>query len=68
MTLKGLKLVSNVEKSQYGFYTGTQSFVIADTDFNIPETKFSFKDFKISSDTSITGEDAKGIFHIVSMT
>ncbi|MEX0397167.1 YdgA family protein [Providencia rettgeri] len=60
MTLKGLKLVSNVTKSQYGFYTGTQSFVIADTDFNIPETKFSFKDFKISSDTSITGEDVKG--------
>lgn len=60
MTLKGLKLVSNVKKSQYGFYTGTQEFVIADTDFNIPETKFSFKDFKIASDTSINGEDVKG--------
>ncbi|WP_374447956.1 YdgA family protein [Providencia sp.] len=60
MTLKGLKLVSNVTKSQYGFYTGKQEFVIADTDFNIPDTKFSFKDFKISSDTSITGEDVKG--------
>ncbi len=60
MTVKGLKLVSNVKKSQYGFYTGTQEFVIADTDFNIPETKFSFKDFKIASDTSINGEDVKG--------
>lgn len=60
MTLKGLKLVSNVTKSQYGFYTGKQSFIIADTDFNIPDTKFSFKDFKISSDTAITGEDVKG--------
>ncbi len=60
MTLKGLKLVSNVKKSQYGFYTGTQEFVIADTDFNIPDTKFSFKDFKISSDTAINGEDVKG--------
>ncbi|WP_272670650.1 YdgA family protein [Providencia sp. PROV147] len=60
MTVKGLKLVSNVKKSQYGFYTGTQEFVIADIDFNIPETKFSFKDFKIASDTSINGEDVKG--------
>ncbi|GAB1437788.1 YdgA family protein [Providencia sp.] len=59
MTMKGLKLVSNVKKSQYGFYTGTQEFVIADTDFNIPDTKFSFKDFKISGDSSINGDDVK---------
>ncbi|HGN1705166.1 TPA: YdgA family protein [Providencia rettgeri] len=60
MTMKGLKLVSNVKKTQYGFYTGTQEFVIADTDFNIPDTKFSFKDLKISSDTSVNGDDVKG--------
>ncbi|MGG4607136.1 YdgA family protein [Providencia sp. Me31A] len=60
MTLKGLKLVSNVKKTQYGFYTGTQEFVIADTDFNIPDTNFSFKDLKISSDTSVNGDDVKG--------
>lgn len=59
MTMKGLKLVSNVKKSQYGFYTGNQEFVIADTDFNIPDTKFSFKDFKISGDSSINGDDVK---------
>lgn len=55
-----MKLVSNVKKSQHGFYTGTQSFVIADTDVNIPETKFSFKDLNVSSDTSINGDDVKG--------
>ncbi|UBX48626.1 YdgA family protein [Providencia alcalifaciens] len=60
ITMKGLKLVSNVTKSQHGFYTGTQSFVIADTDVNIPETKFSFKNLDVSSDTSINGDDVKG--------
>ncbi|HHR5881112.1 TPA: YdgA family protein [Providencia alcalifaciens] len=60
ITMKGLKLVSNVTKSQHGFYTGTQSFVIADTDVSIPETKFSFKNLDVSSDTSINGDDVKG--------
>ncbi|HHR6028388.1 TPA: YdgA family protein [Providencia alcalifaciens] len=60
ITMKGMKLVSNVKKSQHGFYTGIQSFVIADTDVNIPETKFSFKDLNVSSDTSINGDDVKG--------
>ncbi|HHR6129838.1 TPA: YdgA family protein [Providencia alcalifaciens] len=60
ITMKGLKLLSNVTKSQHGFYTGTQSFVIADTDVSIPETKFSFKNLDVSSDTSINGDDVKG--------
>lgn len=60
VTMKGLKLFSNVKRTQYGFYTGKQEFVIADTDVNIPETKFSFKNLSVASDTSINGEDVKG--------
>ncbi len=60
MTLKGLKLISNVTKTQYGFYTGKQEFVIADTDFNIPEVKFSFKNLAINSDTVLEKETVKG--------
>ncbi|EMI5489242.1 YdgA family protein [Providencia stuartii] len=60
MTLKGLKITTNVTKSQYGFYTGKQDLVIADTDFNIPETKFSFKNLVIGSDTVLEKESVKG--------
>lgn len=60
MALKGLKITTNVTKSQYGFYTGTQELVIADTDFNIPETKFSFKNLVIGSDTVLEKENVKG--------
>lgn len=60
MTLKGLKITTDVTKSQYGFYTGKQELVIADTDFNIPETKFSFKNLVIGSDTVLEKENVKG--------
>ncbi|MDV5224430.1 YdgA family protein [Providencia rettgeri] len=60
MTLKGLKITTNVTKSQYGFYTGKQDLVIANTDFNIPETKFSFKNLVIGSDTVLEKESVKG--------
>lgn len=60
MTLNGLKLSSNVTKSQYGFYTGTQEFVIADTNLNIPNTQFSFKNLVIGSDTVLENENVKG--------
>ncbi|EKT63245.1 YdgA family protein [Providencia burhodogranariea] len=60
MELKGLKLSSDVTKSQYGFYTGTQEFVIADTNLNIPNTQFSFKNLVIGSDTALENENVKG--------
>lgn len=60
MVLNGLKLSSNVAKTQYGFYTGTQEFVIADTNLNIPNTQFSFKNLVIGSDTVLDKENVKG--------
>lgn len=60
MTLKGLKLTSNVVKTPFGFYTGKQAFVIADTDVNIPKIKFSFKNLVVGSDTELEKETVKG--------
>ncbi|EKT56180.1 YdgA family protein [Providencia sneebia] len=59
-TLKGLKLTSNVDKTEHGFYIGNQEFIVSDIDLNIPETNFSFKNLSVASDTSIENENVKG--------
>ncbi|APG50025.1 TPA: YdgA family protein [Providencia stuartii] len=62
MMLKGLKLTSNLTKSEHDFYIGKQDFVIENANVNIPEVKFSFKNLVMTSDSALEKENIKGSF------